>query len=894
MLVRRLTIAVLVLLCHAASGAQGTQTPPAPTDGVTRLLLDLERALSLGRVEDFRAVAAPTIPQTAVSQFAFAVTAAPAARAVVRERLRRPAGPGYDVVADVLISGDMQGRAATWLIAAIPDAAVAGQFKVADLRELSAVDGLLKLRLDSSRQFVVKNLSIDAPDLALTLSSGSAFVAMSPNGITGLVLRGKGELHFSPPDPAEQLQLRIFSHRSDFKTDIDTVFVRMNPGEFAQRIAMASLVPTPVKAADLARAQQVFDEYSPRTYSLDLRALTSERWSLEPMFGSLVFEFHTSRHGWLTYTRSPSEPEDIALFDRVGQHNICQYSSAARIAGRGRSYGDEDVVQYDVEHYGLDLALDPVRSRIAGRGSLSVRITGDSTATITIKLAQPLVVSKVSSPQFGELLALRVIGQNNLVIGLPASIHRGSRLTLELTYSGILPPQSIDQESMAVQQGQAQQPPAQEDQPIVTPEPRFMYSNRVQWYPQSLVTDYATADMRLTVPAEYQVVASGRMTASSPVPTGPVAAGAIKTVAFEADRPVRYLACLISRLTAVGRAVVNVPVVAPAADSSVAPPTSVILDVVSTPRMIARNRQTPARAAAMLRFYAEKMGEAPYPMLTVAALDDNLPGGHSPAYFVALHQALPTTPYSWADDPVAFENQYPNFFLAHEIAHQWWGQAVGWRNYHDQWLSEGLAQYFAVLFAAEDRGPDLLQLLIATMRESSQPVLNQGPISLGYRVGHIRNDARALRSILYNKSAVVLHMLRRYIGDDAFFEGLRRFYGQWRFRKAGTDDLQAAFQAGTPQPLDRFFEQWIRGFTVPRVRLIWHMEDDGKTGVIRVEQAKDVFDFPLTVVLQFGDGRSEERTLKIAGALFEERVPLSAPLRKVTVRDSLSYYEMAR
>ncbi len=180
------------------------------------------------------------------------------------------------------------------------------------------------------------------------------------------------------------------------------------------------------------------------------------------------------------------------------------------------------------------------------------------------------------------------------------------------------------------------------------------------------------------------------------------------------------------------------------------------------------------------------------------------------------------------------------------------------------------------------------------MRSTSQPMLGKGPISLGYRIGHIQNDARAFRSILYNKSAVVLHMLRRFIGDEAFFAGLRRFYAEWRFRKAGTDDLQAAFEAGTPLKLDRFFEQWIRGFTMPRIHLTWTVEDEGKTGVIRVEQANDVFDFPLTVVLQFGDGRSEERTLRIVGPAFVERVPLSSPLRKVTARDPLSYYDVVK
>jgi hypothetical protein len=68
-------------------------------------------------------------------------------------------------------------------------------------------------------------------------------------------------------------------------------------------------------------------------------------------------------------------------------------------------------------------------------------------------------------------------------------------------------------------------------------------------------------------------------------------------------------------------------------------------------------------------------------------------------------------------------------------------------------------------------------------------------------------------------------------------------------------------------------------------------EADGKIGVIRVEQEEDVFDFPLTVQVQYRDGQSELRTLQVIGPAFEERFTLSAALRRVTIRDSLSFYD---
>ena len=311
-------------------------------------------------------------------------------------------------------------------------------------------------------------------------------------------------------------------------------------------------------------------------------------------------------------------------------------------------------------------------------------------------------------------------------------------------------------------------------------------------------------------------------------------------------------------------------------------------------RTAGRNRQTAARVAGILRFYADTVGLAPYPDFTLATLDDNLPGGHSPPYFAIFHQALPTTPYSWTGDPVSFDDAYPHFFLAHEVAHQWWGQAVGWKNYHEQWLSEGFSQYFAALYAGHDRGPAVLRSLIADMRRTAMPVLAQGPISLGYRLGHIQADGRVFRAIVYNKSAVVLHMLRQLIGDDAFFAGIRRFYQDWRFQKAGTDDLRAAFEAGTPIKLGRFFDRWIRGAAAPRVRLTSRVADDGKSAMVRVEQMGDVYDLPLTVAVQYADGTTEEVLLKIMDAVVEERIPLKGAVRRISVRQELARVEIAR
>ena len=135
--------------------------------------------------------------------------------------------------------------------------------------------------------------------------------------------------------------------------------------------------------------------------------------------------------------------------------------------------------------------------------------------------------------------------------------------------------------------------------------------------------------------------------------------------------------------------------------------------------------------------------------------------------------------------------------LPHEIAHQWWGHAIGWKNYHEQWISEGFAQYFAALYAEKSRGATTFAGILRQMRRTAIAYSPEGPIYLGYRLGHIRGEDRVFRAVVYNKGAMVLHMLRRLVGDRPFYDGIRRFYAEWRFKKAGSDDFRQVMEKAT-------------------------------------------------------------------------------------------------
>jgi aminopeptidase N len=210
------------------------------------------------------------------------------------------------------------------------------------------------------------------------------------------------------------------------------------------------------------------------------------------------------------------------------------------------------------------------------------------------------------------------------------------------------------------------------------------------------------------------------------------------------------------------------------------------------------------------------------------------------------------------------------------------GQAIGWKNYHEQWLSEGFSQYFAALYGQKERGDDLFVSILRQMRSTAMQSSAQGPVYLGYRLGHIKGDGRVFRALVYNKGAMVLHMLRRLVGDDAFFAGLRAFYSEWRFRKAGTDDFRKAMERATGRSLGRFFDEWIYGDAIPRISFSYRISDSG-SAVLRFEQRGAVMQVPLTVTVNYASGDSDEAIVALTDRLTEQSIRLKGTPRNITV-----------
>ena len=813
----------------------------------------------------------------------------------------------HELTLDVFSERGDEARLDTWALGLARDEE---DWVIASHRSLGGIDNLYHLTLREDIQLDAANLVIAGEDLTLRMRRGAAFVAEIDDGVTALVLIGDGTMTFEPKLEAERGQVRIFSGSETLHTDVTGAFLRVNPEMFAARVSTATLTEVPVDGGDLRQARELFDEMIGLSYLTDLSEFSDRGWWLKPGIGDILVEVVTRRYGPITYVQSPRAPEDISLFQREPNARVISlYPSAAKLALQGRYFDDQDGVAYDVLDYDIVASFEPrgvtqetLRARprlrgcwIEGTTRLAVRLTRANTGVLTLRLADELSVRSVRSRELGPLPFFRMSGQRNVIVTLPSEAPAGTELTLVIRYAGLLPPQEPDENWIGRSRHFIDGPTA-----FGVAEPRYLYSSSSHWYPQSTVADYATATMTLTVPGDYGVVASGDATEGNPPVTVQGGETGTRTFQFVTLQPAKYLSTVITRFAphdVSGRDVTlrSSPRVDPTRPGVRYRRMSVA--VQSNPRTRDRLTEHAERTVDILEFYADLVGDLPYPSFTLALTDSYLPGGHSPAYFAVLNQPLPLNPgtiWSWRTDPVAFSD-VDYFFLAHELAHQWWGQAVGWKNYHEQWLSEAISHYFAALYVQAERGDDAFADVLAQMRRWSRRHADEGPVYLGYRLGLIEDEPRVYRSVVYNKGALVLHMLRRLIGDDAFFAGLRRYYHEMRFRRAGTDDLIRAFEIEAARSLERFFDRWIHESDLPRIRFRYHTEASaGATEVVlRFEQVAKVFEIPVAVTMRYRSGLEETTVVPVTERVTEIRLPLTGALRDVGIdRDESALVEI--
>jgi len=183
--------------------------------------------------------------------------------------------------------------------------------------------------------------------------------------------------------------------------------------------------------------------------------------------------------------------------------------------------------------------------------------------------------------------------------------------------------------------------------------------------------------------------------------------------------------------------------------------------------------------------------------------------------------------------------------FAHEIAHQYFGDAVTENSWKHVWLSEGFATYMTNAYTEYTYGADSLKNAMGQQRENIfafenkrlTPVIDSTVTD---------NFMQLLNANSYEKGAWTLHMLRRKIGDDAFWKGIQNYYKTYSGGNAGTDNLQVVMEKSSGKDLKVFFDQWLRRAGHPQLAVKWQYDETAKILKIQVDQKQALaYNFPL-------------------------------------------------
>jgi aminopeptidase N len=271
---------------------------------------------------------------------------------------------------------------------------------------------------------------------------------------------------------------------------------------------------------------------------------------------------------------------------------------------------------------------------------------------------------------------------------------------------------------------------------------------------------------------------------------------------------------------------------------------------------------------AALDFFSSRVG--PYPYERLAHVQSNSVNGgmeSATAIFYGDESATGERRERWRG------------IIIHEIAHQWWGNAVTESDWDDVWLSEGFATYFTHLFIEHAKGRDAFLAGLRADREAIRAFDDEHP---SYRIVH--DNLADMRQVItgpgtYKKGSWTLHMLRGVIGDEAFWDGIREFYRRHRDGNASTADLRRAMEQASGREMGWFFDQWLRRGGMPTVRGRWAHDADSRMLRLDLEQAQPgpPFRLPIEVGLEIA-GEEDRRLERIE--VSRRRQSFSFPLER--------------
>ena len=495
-----------------------------------------------------------------------------------------------------------------------------------------------------------------------------------------------------------------------------------------------------------------------------------------------------------------------------------------------------NTLNYDVTYHKLEFTVDPALYFITGQVTTTYTALANNMSSVTFDMANEMTVTSVTKN--GVPLAFSESGNNELIITLPNPQLIGTSATVKINYSGVPPVNGFASFAAELHNGT----------PVLwtLSEP---YGAR-DWWPckQDLNDKINSIDVYITAPSQYISVSNGVE------PEAPVINGSQKTTHFHHSYPIpAYLICM---------AVTNYDVYTQLPNAATPTVTYPIVNYIypETNSLTVRNQL--AQTPLILDYFSTLFEPYPY---------SNEKYGHAQ--------------FGWGGGmehtTVSFMQNFSRGLIAHEMAHQWFGDKITCGTWKDIWLNEGFATYLASLVIERYDSPAAF-ILDKTNMINNITSLPNGSVYLTETETLDVNRVFDPR-LSYNKGAMVLNMLRFKLGDVLFFQGIKNYLADVNlaYKYAITSDLQTKLEAVYGSSLTEFFNDWIYNQGYPKYTITVQNIAPGQAKITVNQTTSDTsvpfFEMPVPVRLTGANGVSQDVVVNntVNGEQFTVPVPFS-------------------
>jgi hypothetical protein len=728
---------------------------------------------------------------------------------------------------------------------------------------------LRTVALDPSRAAVTENFVLKKDAAQFQFRSGKLyFFQPVAERVAGAVFIGDGVFTLQPPTAIERGHLaRLLKGKTELEEHFSELVLLFSDGTFNQlssQLKFHSEAPPQKAAAVLDDFRDSFREHL--KINVEARLLAGLCF---PGHGLFLAHFQGQQLGRLLFSVDPHQDEEIEL---IRYNNALDYFDTWASFRPAEAAAARHAAFVEPVRITVDSVIEKSK-KISAESVTEFRALIDGPRMLRLHLAPTLRLSKAVWGGDGGR-ELRFIQEDkkkdaDVWVILPEPLRAGQTATLRFSYAG--------------------------DEVIHTMgEGNFFVGARTGWYPRLDQPSHALsarALYRLTfrTPKEYTLVATGRL-------LGRKEEGRVAVTEWDSEVPLTVAGFNYGRFKTVSRAdggldisvltnpglVDDLAGLQASLDQSpeLASELGITAGGLNTTRM---SETALAETINSMRLFTHYFGPLPFKRLSVTQQPAGFFGQSWPMLVFMPYTAFldGTMRNQLGLDRQRGMRQFLEEVGSHEVAHQWWGHLVGWETYHDQWLSEGFAQFSAGLYVQRVQGEKKFsgflkqqrEAILATPSGDTQPLNNNGPIWLGQRLSTEKHSSGY--QLVYFKGGYVLHMLRMLLHDFArnddsrFIAMMREFASTFQNRNASTEDFKAIVDRHFRADMRWFFDQWVYGIEVPKITVEYSLTDNEQgamlAGTFRQRGVSPEFRVIMPVVLRFKAGGAVAR-ISAAGA----------------------------